>query len=156
MNGRNIEPLSFGLKKSKTTEYFNIGPEAEFTAPDSSLLRKKMPDLPSPGELQTVRHYTKLSNLNFGVDTGFYPLGSCTMKYNPKINEDMARLDGFTKIHPYQDEKEVQGALRLMYELGEILKQVSGMAGITLLPAAGAHGESTGLKIIDAYHVKNG
>ncbi len=107
-------------------------------------------------ELQAVRHYTCLSNLNFGVDTGFYPLGSCTMKYNPKINEDMANLAGFNSIHPYQDEEDAQGCLKLMYELGEMLKEISGMAGVTLIPAAGAHGENTGIRLIGAYHKAHG
>ncbi|NLJ79377.1 MAG: aminomethyl-transferring glycine dehydrogenase subunit GcvPB, partial [Tissierellia bacterium] len=109
-------------------------------------------DLPEVSEIDIIRHYTNLSNKNFGVDTGFYPLGSCTMKYNPKINEDMAALNGFVNLHPLQPEETVQGALRLMYELDEALCAVSGMDKMTLQPAAGAHGELTGLTLIKAYH----
>lgn len=107
-------------------------------------------------EAEAVRHYTLLSNKNFGVDTGFYPLGSCTMKYNPKINEDTASLPGFTELHPLQDESETQGALELMYNLQNQLSEISGMPSFTLQPAAGSHGEMTGLMIIKAYHEKNG
>ncbi len=106
------------------------------------------PMLPEVSELEVVRHYTRLSQWNFGVDTGFYPLGSCTMKYNPKINEDIARLDGFTTIHPYLDESLTQGALKLMYELEGYLAEITGMEAITLQPSAGAHGELCGLLMI--------
>ncbi|MBF4693873.1 aminomethyl-transferring glycine dehydrogenase subunit GcvPB [Fusibacter ferrireducens] len=122
----------------------------------ADLLRKKELGLPEVSEPQLVRHYTLLSNKNFGVDTGFYPLGSCTMKYNPKINEDMAALDGFVNLHPYQDETQAQGALELMYDLSSMLSEVGGMDAFTLQPAAGAHGELTGLMIIKAYHEKRG
>jgi glycine dehydrogenase subunit 2 len=124
-----------------------------------NVLRESYIGLPELSEPEVVRHFTRLSKLNFSLDAGFYPLGSCTMKYNPKINEDMASLDGFLNLHPNQDFDdftEVQGSLKLMYELGEILKTISGMSGVTLIPAAGAHGESTGLKIIDGYHKKHG
>ncbi len=113
-------------------------------------------DLPEVNEVDIIRHYTNLSNKNYGVDTGFYPLGSCTMKYNPKINEDMARLDGFTNIHPNQPEETVQGALRLMYEAEKALAEITGMDRVTLQPAAGAHGELTGLMLIKAYHENRG
>lgn len=109
-------------------------------------------NLPEVSEVDVVRHYTNLSNKNYGVDTGFYPLGSCTMKYNPKINEDMAALPGFANIHPLQDELTVQGALGLMYDMEGMLSEIAGMDGFTLQPAAGAHGELTGLMIIKAYH----
>jgi glycine dehydrogenase subunit 2 len=99
-----------------------------------------------------VRHYTHLSQRNFGVDTGFYPLGSCTMKYNPKVNEDMAALPGFAHIHPLQPASSVQGAIQLIYELEQYLAEISGMARVTLQPSAGAHGELTGLMLIKAYH----
>jgi len=112
--------------------------------------------LPEVSEIDVVRHYTNLSNKNFGVDTGFYPLGSCTMKYNPKINEDMAALPGFTNIHPLQPEETAQGALELMYGLDEMLSEVAGMSRMTLQPAAGAHGELTGIMVIKAYHRKRG
>jgi glycine dehydrogenase subunit 2 len=152
---KNKEPLIFEIsKKGRHSDYINHS-TVDHAMPNGDLLRERI-GLPSVSELQAVRHYTNLSNFNFGVDTGFYPLGSCTMKYNPKVNEDMANLTGFTFIHPYQDVEDVQGALKMMYELGEMLKEISGMAGITLIPAAGAHGESTGIKIIDAYHKAHG
>ncbi|MEN2766005.1 aminomethyl-transferring glycine dehydrogenase subunit GcvPB [Ornithinibacillus xuwenensis] len=119
-------------------------------------VRKAAPDLPEVSELDIVRHYTGLSNRNYGVDSGFYPLGSCTMKYNPKINEDVARFEGFSHIHPYQDPKTVQGALEMMYDLQVSLKEITGMAGVSLQSAAGAHGEWTGLMMIRAFHEANG
>ena len=122
----------------------------------ADLLRKTELGLPEVSEPQLVRHYTLLSNKNFGVDTGFYPLGSCTMKYNPKINEDMAALDGFANLHPYQNKVQTQGALELMYDLESMLSEIGGMDSFTLQPAAGAHGELTGLMIIKAYHEKRG
>jgi len=122
-------------------------PEAEVPpAPLADLLPSEFvrTDLPLPevGELDVVRHFTRLSQQNVCIDTTFYPLGSCTMKYNPKINEDAARLAGFAQIHPYQPESTLQGALQLIFELQEYLAEVSGMAGVTLQPAAGAHGNS--------------
>jgi len=120
------------------------------------LLREKDLSLPEVSEVDVIRHYTLLSNKNYGVDSGFYPLGSCTMKYNPKINEDMASISSFTQIHPYQDVKTVQGSLQLMYELSEKLAQISGMAQVSLGPSAGAHGELTGLMIIKAFHENKG
>ncbi|AIE60705.1 aminomethyl-transferring glycine dehydrogenase subunit GcvPB [Bacillus methanolicus] len=119
-------------------------------------LRKEEPDLPEVSELDIMRHYTALSKRNHGVDSGFYPLGSCTMKYNPKINENVARFHGFAHIHPLQDESSVQGALELMYDLQQHLKEITGMDEVTLQPAAGAHGEWTGLMMIRAYHEANG
>ncbi|EYE88756.1 glycine dehydrogenase subunit 2 [Fervidicella metallireducens AeB] len=119
-------------------------------------LRDKSPELPEVSEGDVVRHFTLLSNKNYGVDNGFYPLGSCTMKYNPKINEDMAALTEFTNLHPYQSEDTVQGALELMYDLSGKLAEISGMKAVTLQPAAGAHGEMTGLMIIKKYHEKRG
>ena len=111
-------------------------------------------DLPMPelSELDVIRHFTRLSQLNHSIDTGFYPLGSCTMKYNPKVNEEAARLPGFAHVHPLQPVETVQGSLLLMYELQEWLKEIGGFAGATLQPAAGAHGELTGVLIIRAYH----
>lgn len=120
----------------------------------SGFLSDRELGLPEASEIDVVRHYTNLSNKNFGVDTGFYPLGSCTMKYNPKINEDMAALPGFTNIHPYQPEETAQGALELMYGLDKMLAEVAGMSRMTLQPAAGAHGELTGIMVIKAYHRK--
>ncbi|MDN5371288.1 MAG: glycine dehydrogenase subunit 2 [Carnobacterium sp.] len=120
------------------------------------LIRKEPAVLPEVSEPQLMRHYTSLSSKNFGVDNGFYPLGSCTMKYNPKINEDVARYDGFAAIHPFQPIETVQGAFQLLYELQEDLQVISGMDAITLQPAAGAQGEWTGLMMMKAYHTKNG
>lgn len=123
---------------------------------DYNMIKKTDLELPELSELDVVRHYTLLSNKNFGVDTGFYPLGSCTMKYNPKIDEDMASLKGFTSLHPYQPAKTAQGALELMYNLSESLAEITGMDKVTLQPSAGAHGEFTGLMIIKAYHQNRG
>ncbi|NFD28556.1 glycine dehydrogenase subunit 2 [Clostridium botulinum] len=121
-----------------------------------NLLREDDIELPEVSEVDVVRHYTALSNKNYTVDNGFYPLGSCTMKYNPKINEDIAALSGFSKIHPLQDENISQGALELMYDLKTRLCEITGLYDFTLQPAAGAHGEYTGLLIIKAYHEKRG
>ena len=131
-----------------------------FRYPASDVPRTELPqdfrrsDLPFPelGELDVVRHFTHLSTLNYSIDKGFYPLGSCTMKYNPKINEALARLPGFAGTHPLQPIETVQGNLALMYQLQEHLKEISGFAAVTLQPAAGAQGEFVGVKIIKAYH----
>ena len=123
--------------------------------PPAGLLREDLP-LPELSELDVIRHYTRLSQLNYSIDTGFYPLGSCTMKYNPKVNEETARLPGFAFSHPLQPIETVQGNLVLMYNLQEWLKEIGGFAGITLQPGAGAHGELTGVLIIRAYHQSRG
>lgn len=120
------------------------------------LLRKEKPRLPEISEVDLGRHYTELAKETHGVNDGFYPLGSCTMKYNPRINEEMAMLDGFTGIHPLQPEEFSQGSLEVMYLTSEILKEITGMDEISLQPAAGAHGEYTGLLLIRAYHLANG
>jgi glycine dehydrogenase subunit 2 len=112
-------------------------------------------NLPEVSEPQVVRHYVSISNRNYGVDSGFYPLGSCTMKYNPKINEVVARYDGFMNLHPLQNDDTIQGSLEVMYEMEELLKKISGMDAISLQPAAGAHGELTGLMLIKKYHELN-
>lgn len=119
-------------------------------------IRESSLDFPEVAELDLIRHYTELSNRNHGVDSGFYPLGSCTMKYNPKINEDIAKFAGFNWIHPYQPEETVQGSLEMMYYLQEYLQEITGMDKVTLQPAAGAHGEWTGLMLIRAYHENRG
>ena len=111
-------------------------------------------DLPEVAEVDLVRHYTNLSRRNFGVDLGFYPLGSCTMKYNPKVNENIAVLPGFTGLHPYADDESAQGNLQLMYEMQKYLSNIFGMAEFTLQPAAGAHGELTGIMMIKKYFEK--
>jgi len=120
------------------------------------LIRDLPADLPEVSELQLVRHYTALSNKNHGIDNGFYPLGSCTMKYNPKINEDVARFEGFSRIHPYQPADTVQGALELLYELQGELAEITGMDAVTLQPSAGAQGEWTGLMMVKAYFEHKG
>ena len=120
------------------------------------LQREEPAALPEVSEIEVVRHYTHLSQRNFGVDTGFYPLGSCTMKYNPKLNEDMAALPGFAHIHPLQPVETVQGAIQLVYELEQYLAEISGMQRVTLQPSAGAHGELTGLMLIKAFHRSQG
>lgn len=122
----------------------------------SDYVREEPAELPEVSELQIMRHYTALSKRNHGVDSGFYPLGSCTMKYNPKINEDVARYPGFAQIHPLQDEETVQGAMEMLYNLQTSLAEITGMDEVTLQPAAGAHGEWTGLMMIRAYHEANG
>jgi glycine dehydrogenase subunit 2 len=113
--------------------------------------RNSLP-MPEVSEFDVIRHFTRLSKLNYSIDSGFYPLGSCTMKYNPRINEVTARLPGFAKIHPLQPPETVQGSLALMYELQNWLGEISGFPGMTLQPAAGAHGEYVGVMIIRAYH----
>ncbi len=120
------------------------------------LLRADIPGLPEVSEVDVVRHFTRISQWNFGIDLGFYPLGSCTMKYNPRINEDMVRLPGFAKLHPYLPDELAQGALRLMWELERYLADVSGLDRVSLQPSAGAHGELTGVMMIRAYHQSKG
>lgn len=122
----------------------------------AALRRSEEANMPEVSELDVVRHYTNLSNMNFGVDTGFYPLGSCTMKYNPKINEEMAAMPGFKTLHPLQPDCTVQGALELYYNLNRSLSAITGMAEFTLNPFAGAQGELTGLMVIRQYHIQRG
>ena len=122
----------------------------------AGLRRFEKPELPEVSELDVVRHYTNLSQMNFGVDSGFYPLGSCTMKYNPKINEEIAAMPAFAGLHPLQPAATVQGALRVYRELAKALSAITGMAEFTLDPFAGAHGELTGLMIIRQYHISRG
>lgn len=155
-----IEPLIFD-KSSPGRRCFILPacdvPEKPIThlLPEK-LIRKQEAKLPEVSEIDVVRHFTRLSQKNFCVDTNFYPLGSCTMKYNPKINEDTARLDGFTKLHPYQPVDQCQGILELLFNLEQLLVTISGMSAFTLQPAAGAHGELTGMLIIRAYLEKYG
>ncbi|HEY6018191.1 MAG TPA: aminomethyl-transferring glycine dehydrogenase subunit GcvPB [Gaiellaceae bacterium] len=128
-------------------------PSAE--APEE-LRRAEPPRLPELAEPEIVRHFTELSTRNFGVDTGFYPLGSCTMKYNPRVNEKVVMLPGFANLHPLQEEDGIQGALELMWELQEILQEVTGLDACTLQPAAGSQGEVTGLMLMRAYFSERG
>lgn len=127
-------------------------PQTELPA---GMIRGDLP-LPEVGEVDLMRHYTRLSQMNHGVDIGFYPLGSCTMKYNPKVNEETARLPGFVRTHPYQHHCTVQGNLELMYGLQEQLKALSGFDAVSLQPAAGAHGEFAGILIMRACHESKG
>ncbi|MCK4912514.1 MAG: aminomethyl-transferring glycine dehydrogenase subunit GcvPB, partial [Candidatus Omnitrophica bacterium] len=116
-----------------------------------NLLRSSLP-LPNLGELDVIRHYLNLAELNFSVDTNFYPLGSCTMKYNPKINEDLASLEGFTNIHPYQKLQDIEGSLELIYNLEQLLSEITGMKRFTFQPSSGAHGELAGMLMIRKFH----
>ena len=131
---------------------------AEYTATSlpSNLLRDEAAELPEVSELDVVRHYTNVSNKNVGVETGFYPLGSCTMKYNPKINEEMASHAAFKGLHPLQSEDTVQGALAIYYHTAHALSELTGLADFTLNPYAGAHGELTGLMVMRQYHLMRG
>src|SRR5438046_9721565 len=142
-------------RRAATMTAMDVPAESLDSMVPASMLRKEPASLPEVSEIEVVRHYTHLSQRNFGVDTGFYPLGSCTMKYNPKLNEDMAALPGFAHIHPLQPEATVQGAIQLFYEIEQYLAEISGMARVTLQPSAGAHGELTGLMLIKAYHESN-
>jgi glycine dehydrogenase subunit 2 len=119
-------------------------------------IRQEIEGLPEMSEVDVVRHYSRLSHWNYAIDLGFYPLGSCTMKYNPKINEDIAALPGFSWSHPYQGEAISQGILRLMGELGDMLAEIVGLDAVSLQPSAGAHGELTGMLMIRAYHTDRG
>lgn len=154
------QPLIFEMTKQGRVGYslpeLDV-PEVDLTELlGQDLVREEFAELPEVSELDIMRHYTALSKRNHGVDSGFYPLGSCTMKYNPKINESVARYSGFANIHPLQEESTVQGAMELMYDLQEHLKEITGMDEVTLQPAAGAHGEWTGLMMIRAFHEANG
>ena len=120
------------------------------------LLRGPIPGLPEVSEVDVVLHYTRMSQWNYGIDLGFYPLGSCTMKYNPRVNEDVARLPGFRQAHPYLPDALAQGALELLWELERDLAEISGLDRVTLHPSAGAHGELTGVMMIRAYHQAQG
>ncbi len=153
---RVVEPTIFELSSPGRIGVTMPDPDVpKADLPPASLLRSSLP-LPELAEVDVVRHYLRLSRLNYSVDGGFYPLGSCTMKYNPKINEDTCRLPGFLYTHPLQPIETVQGNLELMYLLQEWLKEISGFAAVSLQPAAGAHGELTGVLIMRAYHKARG
>jgi glycine dehydrogenase subunit 2 len=149
------EPTIFELSRPNRKGIRFPEPDVPETKLPKDFLREELA-LPEISENQVVRHFTNISQLNHAVDTGFYPLGSCTMKYNPKINEVTARLPGFSQIHPLQPVETVQGALGLMHETQQWLAEISGFDAVTLQPAAGAHGELTGVLIIRAYHNSRG
>ncbi|MEC2073809.1 aminomethyl-transferring glycine dehydrogenase subunit GcvPB [Alkalihalophilus marmarensis] len=154
------QPLIFELSKEGRVGHslpdLDIPCESLEALLPEEFIREKAAELPEVSELQIMRHYTALSTRNHGVDSGFYPLGSCTMKYNPKINENVARYEGLAYVHPYQPEDQVQGSLELLYDLQTSLAKITGMDEVTLQPAAGAHGEWTGLMMIRAFHEANG
>ncbi|MHA1303870.1 MAG: aminomethyl-transferring glycine dehydrogenase subunit GcvPB, partial [Candidatus Heimdallarchaeaceae archaeon] len=152
------EPLIFELGKKGRRAHLppkTDVPTREITIPDN-MKRKEAPGLPELHEGEVVRHYLHLSQMNYSVDTGIYPLGSCTMKYNPKINEALARSEKLCYIHPYQPEETVQGILEMLYRLQESLTELAGLPYCTLQPAAGAQGEYVGLNLIRAYHHDHG
>ena len=155
-----VEPLSFDLsqpgKRASSLPAPDVPVQQAAALIPAEFLRREAPALPEISEVELVRHFTRLSRRNHGVDIDFYPLGSCTMKYNPKVNEDACRLPGLAQIHPLQPENQVQGALELMYEQERWLAEVTGMERMTLQPAAGAHGEFTGILLIAAYHRSRG
>jgi len=154
------EPTIFELsKKGRGNHYIPITEQIDGNLQEllgDENLREIPTDLPEIPENEVVRHFIRLSCFNHHIDKGFYPLGSCTMKYNPKVNEAVARIDGFSKLHPYRPEEAVQGALALMYELAGALAEISGMERVSLQPTAGAQGEFAGLLMIRKYHLKKG
>lgn len=158
MNARLIFEKSVPGRRGLTLPESDVPVQADIR-PD--LLRDKPAELPEGSELDVVRHFTELSRRNFGVDTGFYPLGSCTMKYNPKINERVASLPGFAELHPLlpqlsTGERLVQGALAVLHEMDLALRELCGMAAFTMQPLAGSHGELTGVMMMAAYHRDRG
>ena len=150
-----VEPLIYDLGAPGRRGVAFPAPDVPLAELPSEHLRGELP-LPEVGELEALRHFTRLSQLNHSILTGFYPLGSCTMKYNPAINEDTARLSGFAHAHPLQPIEMVQGSLAIMFHLQEWLKEISGLAAVSLQPAAGAQGELAGVLIIRAYHADRG
>ena len=150
-----VEPLIFELSKPGRRGVRFPASDVPETPLPAELARESLA-WPEVSEIDVIRHFTRLSQKNHAIDINFYPLGSCTMKYNPKINEAVARYPGFARLHPYAPEETTQGALELMYELQEMLAEISGFHSVTLQPAAGAHGELTGCLIIKARHARNG
>lgn len=149
------EPVLYEMTTPGAVGYSLPASDVPETPLPEKLRRRELP-LPEVAEVDIVRHYTRLSQKNYCVDLGIYPLGSCTMKYNPKMNEEAIKLFGFSQIHPLQDELTVQGALQLMYELQNYLAEISGLQAVSLQPAAGAQGELTGILVIRAYHLLRG
>jgi glycine dehydrogenase subunit 2 len=145
-------------EKSQAGRRASAIPQPDLAVPElpEDLRRANAPRLPEVAEPELVRHFTELSTRNFGIDTGFYPLGSCTMKYNPRVNERIANLRGFRDLHPLQEEEGAQGALELMWRLQEILAEVTGLDAVSLQPAAGSQGELTGLMLFRAYFAERG
>jgi len=145
------------FEKSNNIDGINISADTDAVKfIDKKFLRRTPLNLPQLSELEVLRHYKELSDKNFCIEKGFYPLGSCTMKYNPKVNEFLANLEGFTNLHPLQSDEDSQGALELMYNLQNSLKEITGMDAISLQPAAGAHGELAGMMIIQKYFQSRG
>ena len=150
-----VEPLIIELSRPGRRAVRIPAPDVPETDLPAEMLRTDL-NWPEVSEIDVIRHYTRISQKNHSIDTGFYPLGSCTMKYNSKINEAVARYDGFAGIHPLQPVEQMQGALELMFELQEMLDEISGFHAVTLQPAAGAHGELTGVLVMRSYHLENG
>ncbi|MGH7310530.1 MAG: aminomethyl-transferring glycine dehydrogenase subunit GcvPB, partial [Candidatus Rokuibacteriota bacterium] len=159
-NASTYDKLIFELSSPGRSAYSLPEPDVDVEAARATVpgryLRQEAPVLPEVSELDVVRHYSRLSQLNYGLDTHFYPLGSCTMKYNPKLNEDMARLSGFARLHPLVPAAQAQGALQIMHELAAMLAEIAGMDAVSLQPAAGAQGELAGVLMIRAWHESNG
>ena len=154
------EPLIFEQSRTGRRGVQYPSPSASTHPPETTipaeLLRHEAPHLPEASELDVVRHYTRLSQLNYSIDTQFYPLGSCTMKYNPKLNDAVASYEGFARLHPHQPAHHCQGMLKLLKHLEQLLSEMCGMDAFSLQPAAGAQGELVGLEIIRAYHTAHG
>lgn len=146
------------FEKGANGRHLSVLPNCDVPAftPEGSMLRSSKPRLPHMSETEISRHYTQMAGRTHGVNDGFYPLGSCTMKYNPKVNEEAAALPGFKKLHPLQPLSTAQGALEVLWNAERLLCEITGMDAMTFEPAAGAHGEFTGLLLIKAYHVHRG
>src|SRR3954454_1820525 len=150
-----VEPIIYELGQPGRRGVRFPAPDVPET-PFPEQRRRRSLDWPEVSEIDVIRHYTRVSQKNHAIDINFYPLGSCTMKYNPKINEAVARYAGFAQIHPYQDPASAQGALELMFELQNELSEISGFPNVALQPAAGAHGELTGVLVARSYHRERG
>ncbi len=155
-----LEKLIFELshkgRKGYTLPKLDVESDALVKKIPIKYIRHESPDLPEVSENEVVRHFVRLSTMNYHIDKGFYPLGSCTMKYNPKVNEKTSSMPGNAELHPLEPEEAVQGALELMYNLAEMLREIAGMSAVSLQPAAGAQGELTGIMLIRKYHELKG
>ena len=156
MTEKLIFELSHKGRKGYTLPKLDVDSGSALDTIPSKLMRAKPAELPEVSENEVVRHFVRLSAMNYHIDKGFYPLGSCTMKYNPKVNEKASSMPGNSDIHPYEPESAVQGALELMYNLSELLREIAGMTAVSLQPAAGAQGELTGIMLIRKYHESKG